>query len=491
MYSGQRGCPPVAVIRTALNNGRMPGARETDAQRFLAHHSLRMAGHGAAADYARLLLESLGAQVTSEPGEADPDPASAWAHSGLMSLTGFADGPAQMCPAPLASCADGAIKALACLASPALRAGLPSGSALLGERAAIMGLRRNGYCAPGGSCRLLRASDTWLAVNLAREADWSAASAWLADESIRCWDDVSAAVRMQGAETLLERARLLGLPVSRCEPTIQAAPWCQVNRTGLPAPFSDLARAPLVVDLSSLWAGPLCSHLLQRLGAHVVKVETRARPDGARRGSEKFYDLLNHGKRSVALDFDDRGIAHLRALLTRADIVIEASRPRALRQLGIIAERWVDSRPGLTWISITGHGREEPFGSWVAFGDDAAVAAGLSTLMLNATGSPVICGDAIADPLTGIHAALAAWSSYLSGGGRLLSLSLRDVVSHCASFHLPDDNLRLRQRWRTWTKRARDAGLDETAPRARLQTGRARPLGADSDAVLAELTAAV
>ena len=477
-------------MRSDLDNGRMLGARETDAQRFLAYHSLRLAGHGAATDYARLLLESLGAQVTSSPGNTDLDPASAWALSGLMSLTGFAEGPAQMCPAPLASCADGAINALACLASPALGAALPAGSALLGERAAILGLRRNGYCAPGGSCRLLQASDGWLAVNLAREADWSAAPAWLADESVECWDDVSAAVRMHGAEPLLERARLLGLPVSRCEPTIQSAPWCNVVHTGLPAPSSDLGRAPLVVDLSSLWAGPLCSHLLQMLGAHVIKVETRARPDGARSGPQDFYDLLNHGKRSIALDFDDRGMAHLRALLARADIVIEASRPRALRQLGIIAESWVDARPGLTWISLTGHGREEPFGNWVAFGDDAAVAAGLSTLMLKVTGSPVICGDAIADPLTGIHAALAAWSSYLSGGGRLLSLSLRDVVSHCASFRLPDDEVRLRQRWRTWTKKVRDAGLEETAPRARLPAGRARPLGADSDAVISELAAA-
>ncbi|WRZ90036.1 CoA transferase [Streptomyces sp. NBC_01007] len=50
-----------------------------------------------------------------------------------------------------------------------------------------------------------------------------------------------------------------------------------------------------MVDLSALWAGPLCAHLLGLTGARITKVESAARPDGARRGSAEFYRLLHQG----------------------------------------------------------------------------------------------------------------------------------------------------------------------------------------------------
>ena len=131
--------------------------------------------------------------------------------------------------------------------------------------------------------------------------------------------------------------------------------------------------APLVVDLSSLWAGPLCSHLLGLGGARVVKVESTARPDGGRTDDSGFFDLLNHGKASVALDLPSaEGVARLRSLLQAADVVIEGSRPRALRQWGIDAEALLADAAGpRVWVSITGHGRDDAEGVRVAFGDDA------------------------------------------------------------------------------------------------------------------------
>ena len=92
--------------------------------------------------------------------------------------------------------------------------------------------------------------------------------------------------------------------------------------------------------------------------------------------------------------------------------------------------------PDLTWISITGYGREEPEANWIAFGDDAGVAAGLSDVMKAATGHYEFAGDAIADPLTGIHAALAAWNSWRRGGSRLISLALTDVAAWCLNEEL-------------------------------------------------------
>ena len=67
------------------------------------------------------------------------------------------------------------------------------------------------------------------------------------------------------------------------------------------SPLGEAAPRPdpaglIVVDLSALWAGPLCGDLLARAGATVVKVESTQRPDGARRGPAEFFDLLNGRK---------------------------------------------------------------------------------------------------------------------------------------------------------------------------------------------------
>jgi hypothetical protein len=476
----------VASIRAGSNNPAMDSRAAQDLPRPLEGQSLRLAGQGVATDYARSLLESLGARAGAVAGPDDPHPALAWAGSGLMALTGNSNGPAQMCPVPLASCADGAMAALRCIAPEDMAAALPSGSALLGERAAIAGLRRGGSASPGGGCRLLEAADGWLAVSLARDDDWSLVPAWLEIDAGGSWDDVASATATRGVDQLVERARLLGLAAcASAMPGATVLPWCTVTHHGTARLPGKSDASPRVLELASLWAGPLCSHLLQAIGARVIKVESLSRPDGARSGPPAFYDLLNGGKRSVALDLATGGIDRLAELLDWADIVIEGSRPRALRQLGVIAEDWVTRRPGLTWVSITGYGRGEPEGNWTAFGDDAGVAAGLSALMHAVTGLPLICGDAIADPLAGMHAALAALASHRSGGGRLLSLPLRDVAAHCAAHALPACGADLGERWREWTSVARARGLEDALPVARTAAVPARPLGADSDSALA------
>jgi crotonobetainyl-CoA:carnitine CoA-transferase CaiB-like acyl-CoA transferase len=467
------------------NNCAVDDETSPDAANRRAKRTLTLPGHGIASDYARALLASLGVPACAAAGPDDESPALAWATSGLMALTGAADGAALMCPVPLASCADGAIRALAHIVPAAHSRSLPAGRALLGERAAIAGLHRNGAISPGGGCRLLSSADSWIAVSLARDCDWSAVPAWLEDDHATSWEHIAAVVATGSAPQLVERARLLGLAACvSALPGHSAGPWYRAVVLGAPAPASRRLEPPKVLDLSSLWAGPLCSHLLQHLGAHVIKVESVARPDGAREGPPQFHDLLNCGKRSVALDFDRQGIGRLHELIDRADIVIEASRPRGLRQLGVFAEECVARRSGLTWVSITGHGREEPQAGWIAYGDDAGVAAGLSALMERVAGRQFFCGDAIADPLTGIHAALAALAAHGSGGGRLVSLALQDVVAHCAAFSLPSGATQQRERWNAWDLEARSSGREATPPAAREAAGRARALGADNDRAL-------
>ncbi|MDB5423894.1 MAG: hypothetical protein JWQ29_1310, partial [Phenylobacterium sp.] len=332
------------------------------------------------------------------------------------------------------------------------------GSVLLGERSRLAGLERSGAVAPGQGCRLLPTLDGVLAVSLVRPSDWDFAPAWLECAAPDGWVDLARVLKTRTTGACLARGRLLGLAVADAAGERGGGPWFEtIFRTaGAAAPRR---RPPLVVDFSALWAGPLCGDLLGRLGARVIKVESVGRSDGARLGEPAFFARLNGGKASVALDFrapQDR--AALLGLIQAADIVLESSRPRALRQLGIYAEELIERTPGMTWIAISGHGRREPQGDWTGFGDDAGVAAGLSRLMKDVHGDWLFCGDAIADPLTGLHAALLAWSSWLQGGGVLQSVSLSSVVaSVIAADRLPDAGA-YRQRTAAWSRLAQAAG---------------------------------
>jgi len=467
---------PAATVLTSPAFERLTRAGEPP-------DATQQTGGHPATSYTNRLLEDVGA-VEFLPLRAEPHPALRWAQSGCMALTGYGHGPAQMCPVPLASYADGLVAALRSFAPESPLRNL-DGAQLLGERAALSGYRRAGAIAAGGSCRLLRAADGWLAINLARETDWEMLPAWLEAGRISDWQGVATALKSRTVLDCLERGRLLGLAVApEARPGALATPWFrEVHRSGRRRELR--SGAPLVVDLSSLWAGPLCTHLLEMLGARVVKVESTARSDGTRANSG-FYELLNAGKASVTLDFTRAaGREQLRQLLLRADIVIEASRPRALRQLGIAAEEIVDET-SVSWIAISGYGRDEPAANWIAFGDDAGVAAGLSRMLRDCTGLPMFCGDAVADPLTGLHAALLAWNSLLRGGGRLLSVALHDVVAHCIEFATAGEGDALRKLNAEWSALVTDR--DVASPRARqLTRGRARAPGADTVTVLSEL----
>jgi CoA-transferase family III len=351
--------------------------------------------------------------------------------------------------------------------------------ALLGERAAIAGLTRQGAVSCGGGTHLLPARDGWLAVSLARADDLELLDAWLgvAVTGPDAWEAVGAAVAAADVEPVVRRARLLGLPVaalpSAVAPVKLAGPPLvplpvRAESIGPAAPRRDL-RDLRVVDLSSLWAGPLCGSLLADAGATVVKVESTSRPDSARQGPAPLFDLLNHRKQSVAVDLTTAaGAQALHALLAAADVVIEASRPRALEQLGIDAHELLRSGRPQVWVSLTGHGRTEPHREWVAFGDDGAVAGGL--VAWDDEG-PCFCADAIADPAAGLVAAAAALDALATGGHWLLDVSLAQVAAHLAGPTLP----------------VTDAAHQVEPPRARPPSGAAAPLGADTNGVFANL----
>lgn len=357
---------------------------------------------------------------------APEHPALAWRRSGLMAVTGEADSLGLVAPVALTVLADAA---LAALGEARGRAFDFTGALLLGERARLMGLHRQGRTSPNGSCRLPSALDGTIALNLPRSDDFDLAGAMVGDTVAR-WDEVASGVAAHPVAELVERGRLLGLAIAAVGPPPPDPSPFVIGDAGVRGRAPD--RPPLVVDLSALWAGPLAGSLLALAGAEVVKVESTRRPDGARFGHAGFYALLNRDKRDLSLDLSaPGGQAALRDLVGRADIVIEASRPRALRAMGVVAEDFV-ARGG-TWLSITGHGREGDAADAIGFGDDAAVAGGLAWRMAQAWGEALFAGDAIADPLTGLLGALLAWRSWQEGGGRMIDLALsRSTAFACA-----------------------------------------------------------
>jgi hypothetical protein len=262
-----------------------------------------------------------------------------------------------------------------------------------------------------------------VAVSLARDEDRAAVPAWLQGEVNGNSDhEIAAAVAVSDCASLVEQAALLGIPCGALgevtHGTIPVTPLGGAGN-GPPRVLPSLEEL-VVVDLSSLWAGPLCGRLLADVGATVIKVESTSRPDGARRGPRAFFELMNAGKRSVMVDLaTSGGRAELAQLIASADVVIEASRPRALQQLGIDA----DAFPGRVWLSITAYGRSQPMR--VGFGDDCAVAGGL---VAHDAEGPVFVGDAAADPITGLLGAVAVLDRLASGERCLVDLGLAQAA---------------------------------------------------------------
>jgi crotonobetainyl-CoA:carnitine CoA-transferase CaiB-like acyl-CoA transferase len=231
-----------------------------------------------------------------------------------------------------------------------------------------------------------------------------------------------------------------------------------------------------------MWAGPLCANLLGLAGGRVVKVESATRPDGARSGSPSFFRLLHGGHESVVIPVAEPGGRDaLRRLVSAADVVIDSSRPRAMDQLGIDPLDVVSS--GTTWVSLTAYGRGGSWPNRVGFGDDVAVAAGL---VAGSNRAPLLCGDAAADPIAGLHAAVAAAYSLLSGRSHFIDVSLHDAVASTLAGGR-NKELLASEAGNEWFLRVEGANVPVAVPQAREATGAARPFGADTEAVLAEL----
>jgi crotonobetainyl-CoA:carnitine CoA-transferase CaiB-like acyl-CoA transferase len=167
----------------------------------------------------------------------------------------------------------------------------------------------------------------------------------------------------------------------------------------------------VVVDMSQFLSGPYCSLRLLDLGARVIKIE---RPDGgdlSRRlylsdteigGDSTIFHAINRGKESLAIDMKNpEDLVALKALIAKADVVIQNFRPGVIQRLGLDYEAVKAINPGVVYGSISGYGEEGP---WVSRPGQDLLAQSRSGLMwLNGDHDqgPVPFGLAVGDMLAG------------------------------------------------------------------------------------------
>ncbi|MFE3453551.1 CaiB/BaiF CoA transferase family protein [Nonomuraea sp. NPDC059194] len=191
----------------------------------------------------------------------------------------------------------------------------------------------------------------------------------------------------------------------------------------------------LVADFSRVLAGPYATMLLGDLGADVVKVERPEGGDDTRAwgppyadGQATYFLGVNRNKRSIALDLRDPGDLEVaRALVARADVLVENFRPGTMERLGLGYETVRELNPGLVYCSVTGFGAGK--GAELP-GYDLVVQAvgGLMSVTGEPEGQGTKTGVALVDVITGLHAAFGVLAALrhrdTTGQGQLVEVSL-------------------------------------------------------------------
>ncbi|MQX36763.1 CaiB/BaiF CoA transferase family protein [Roseospira navarrensis] len=208
-----------------------------------------------------------------------------------------------------------------------------------------------------------------------------------------------------------------------------------------PGPLAGLR----VLDLSRVLAGPFCTQLLGDLGADILKVErpgsgddTRAwgppfltDRDGNRTRESAYYASINRNKRSLALDLTKpEGQALVRRMARQADILVENFKVGGLAKYGLAYDDLKDECPGLIYCSITGFGQTGPYAPRAGYDYLAQGMGGMMSLTGPPDGDPVKVGNANADQLTGMYAAVAILAAVhhraATGQGQHIDANLLD-----------------------------------------------------------------
>jgi crotonobetainyl-CoA:carnitine CoA-transferase CaiB-like acyl-CoA transferase len=195
-----------------------------------------------------------------------------------------------------------------------------------------------------------------------------------------------------------------------------------------------------VLDLATIYAGPLAAQLLGDFGAEVVKVEHPTRPDGLRgHGPQKdgvslWWKMLARNKRTVGINFSDpAGADLLLRLAATADVVIESFRPGTMERWGLGYDQLSARNPGLVLVRVSGFGQDGPYASRPGFGTLIEAMSGFAAMTGEPDGAPVLPPFGLADGIAGITAAMATLMALYhrdarGGAGQVVDLSVLEPL---------------------------------------------------------------
>ena len=192
-----------------------------------------------------------------------------------------------------------------------------------------------------------------------------------------------------------------------------------------------------VVDLGQIYNGPYCTFLMAMAGARIIKIEAKGgenlRRRGAVGGAALPFAMLNSNKTFATLDLKaERGKELLRAMVGKADVLVENFAPGAMERLGVGFDALRKLNPRLVYGSSSGFGRSGPNKNFPAMDLTVQAMAGV----MNVTGfpdrPPVKAGPALCDFFGGVHLygaiVTALYEREKTGVGRLAEVSMQEAV---------------------------------------------------------------
>ncbi|KGD88090.1 CoA-transferase [Achromobacter sp. RTa] len=202
-----------------------------------------------------------------------------------------------------------------------------------------------------------------------------------------------------------------------------------------------------VLDLSRVFAGPLCGQVLADFGAEVVKVEHPVRGDdtrdwGMRIGKTEttYYNSMNRNKRSITLDLQSReGVEIVYRLLPQFDVVIHNFKSGGAEKLGLGYAQLKDLKPDLIYCAIGGYNSAGPEAARPGYDLVIQGETGLMAINGEPQQPPLKFGVAAVDMMTGMYAAQAVLAALFrrerTGRGRLIEMALYDCGIMVTSYY--------------------------------------------------------
>ncbi|MBX7097169.1 MAG: CoA transferase [Myxococcaceae bacterium] len=204
-----------------------------------------------------------------------------------------------------------------------------------------------------------------------------------------------------------------------------------------------------VLDLSRVLSGPFCTVCLGDLGAEVLKIEEPQKGDDTRAfgppfvaGESTYFLSINRNKASVAVNLKSpRGLALVKALAAKCDVVVENFRPGVAERLGLGPKALREQNPRLIYCAISGFGHQGVKAFEAKAGYDAILQglSGLQHLTGQSDGPPTRIGVPMSDLLTGMAAfqaiLVALYERERSGQGAFLDVAMLDATAQVLTFH--------------------------------------------------------